>query len=105
MMKPTFYNLVIVSPGDPRIFKIHITRQTVVILMVAFLLTFLVTVALGHSVGPEKLNTAEHLRLRAENQSLEVENKNAEIHNQRLEAELDDLEKLSYRVSTLAESH
>lgn len=105
MMKTTFYNLVIVSPGDPRIHRIHITRQAVVILMVAFLLSFLVTVAVGYGVGPEKISTAEHVRLQAENQSLDVENKNAEIRNQRLEAELDDLEKLSYRVSTLIASH
>ena len=104
MMKTNFCNLVIVSPGDPRILKIHISRRAVVILIVAFLLSFCVTVAVGRGIGPEKLSNAEHRRLQAENQSLEVQNKNAKIQNQRLEAELENLEKLSYRVGTLIES-
>src|SRR4051812_42684558 len=103
MMKPSFYNLIIVSPGDPRILKFHISRQAVVILVVAFLVSFLVTVAIGSSVVPEKLSTLEHRRLSAENQDLQVENMNAAIHNERLEAQLNDLEKRSSHVSALVE--
>jgi uncharacterized protein YlxW (UPF0749 family) len=104
MIKTNFCNLVIVSPVDPRILKIHISRRAVVILIIAFLLSFCVTVAVGYSVGPEKLSSSEHLRLQAENQSLQVQNKNAVIQNQKLQAEIENLEKLSYRVGTLIES-
>jgi hypothetical protein len=105
MMKTSFYNLIVFSPGDPQVLKFHISRQAIVILIVAFLVSFLVTVAVGYTVGPEKLSSAEHLRLRAENLSLNVENKNAEIQNQRLQANLENIERLSSRVSTLIDSH
>ena len=75
------------------------------ILIVAFLLSFFVTVALGYIISNRKeLNNAEHVRLQSENQTLEVEIKNAAIRNQKLEAQLQNLEKLTERVSTLMES-
>jgi uncharacterized protein YlxW (UPF0749 family) len=105
MMKPNFYNLVIVSPGDSRILKFHISRRVIMIMIVAFLLSFLITVAVGYIISSRKeLNSEEHLRLQTENQTLEVEIKNAAIRNQKLEAQLENLEKLSQRVSTLMES-
>jgi hypothetical protein len=77
----------------------------IMILIVAFLVSFFVTVALGYIISSRKeLNNAEHLRLQTENQTLEVEIKNAAIRNQKLEAQLENLEKLSERVSTLMES-
>ena len=104
-MKPNFYNLVIVSPGDSRILKFHISRRVIMIMIVAFLLSFLITVAVGYIISSRKeLNGEEHLRLQTENQTLEVEIKNAAIRNQKLEAQLENLEKLSQRVSTLMES-
>ena len=104
-MKPNFYNLVIVSPGDSRILKFHISRRVIMIMIVAFLLSFLITVAVGYIISSRKeLNSEEHLRLQTENQTLEVEIKNAAIRNQKLEAQLENLEKLSERVSTLMES-
>jgi uncharacterized protein YlxW (UPF0749 family) len=105
MMKPSFYNLVIVSPGDPRILKFHISRRVIMILIVAFLLSFLVTVAVGYAISVIESREAEHARLlRMENQTLQVENKNAMIHNQKLEAQLDEIEKRSERVTTLLQS-
>ena len=104
MMKPSFYNLVIVSPGDPRILKFHISRKVIVVLIIAFLVSFLVTVVVGYAISRMGLSNAEHVRLQTENQTLEVENKNAAIRNQRLQAQLDDLEKRSERVSTLLQS-
>ena len=103
-MNTSFCNLVIVSPGDPRIWKIHITWKAAVILLVAFLVSFCVTVALSYGVAPEKLSSAEHLRLQAENQSLEIANKNAVIRTEKLETELKKLEALFYRISALAAS-
>src|SRR5438067_4897082 len=101
MMKPSFYNLVIVSPGDPRILKFHISRRVIMILIVAFLVSFLVTVAVGYTISRLGSSNADHVRLETENQALEVENKNAAIRNQRLEAHLNDLEKRSERVSEI----
>src|ERR1044071_762815 len=105
MMKPNFYNLVIVSPGDPRILKFHISRRVIMILIVAFLVSFLITVAVGYTIGRLEARNAEHAQLlRTENQTLQVENKNAMIRNQKLEAQLNDIEKRSERVTTLLES-
>ena len=105
MTKPSFYNLVIVSPGDPRILKFHISRRVIMLTIAAFLVSFLVTVAVGHTISRLGLGNEEHVRLQAENQTLEVENKNAAIRNQKLEAQLDDIEKRSERVSELLQSH
>jgi uncharacterized protein YlxW (UPF0749 family) len=105
MMKPNFYNLVIVSPGDPRILKFHISRRVIFILIVAFLVSFLVTVAVGYTISRLESRNAEGARLlRMENQTLQVENKNAMIRNQKLEAQLDDIEKRSEHVTSLLES-
>ena len=105
MSKSDFYNMVIVSPGDPRIWKIRISRTAVAILAVAFLLSFCVTVAVGHTVAPEKLSNAEHLKLQAENQTLEVANKNAEIRNGKIERDLKEIEVLSYRLNALMKAN
>ena len=74
------------------------------ILIVAFFLSFCVTVAVNYSFSPEKLSDAEHLRLQTENQSLEIANKNAEIRTERLEAKLKKLQALSYRINALIEA-
>jgi hypothetical protein len=104
MIKTSFYNLIVISPGDPRPMKLLISRRTILILLAAFLISFLITLAVTYSIGPEKLSNAEHQRLRAENLSLEVQNKNAEIRNKRLEAELMNLEEITTRVGRLMES-
>jgi hypothetical protein len=104
MMKTKFCNLIILSPNDPQIWRIHISRQAMIILIVAFLLSFCVTVAVNSAFVPEKLSSAEHLRLQTENQSLEVANKNAQIQTAKVEAEIRRLETLSYRISTLIEA-
>lgn len=104
MMKTKFCNLIVLSPNDPQIWKIHITREALLILIVAFFLSFSVTVLVGASIAPEKLSNAEHRRLLAENQSLQVENKNASIRTAKMEAELEKLEALSYRINALMEA-
>ena len=105
MKKTSFYNLIVVSPGDPRVLKFNISRQAIVILIVAFVVSFLITLGVAYSMETERVSNDEHLRLRAENLSLQVEIKNAEIRNQKLETELENLEKLSTRVSALVQSN
>jgi mannitol-specific phosphotransferase system IIBC component len=105
MMKPSFYNLVVVSPGDPRIVKFHISRKVILMLVVAFLVSFLVTVAVAYTISRlSNSSSGEQIRLEKENQALAVQNKNAAIRNQKLEAQLDGLEKLTDRVNALLQS-
>src|SRR5262245_46967423 len=92
---------MIVSPGDPRVLKLHVSRRMIMILIAAFLLSFLITVAVGYTISRRGLSSAEHARLEEENQTLEVENRNIAIRYQKLEAQLDDIEKRSQRVSSL----
>lgn len=92
---------MIVSPDDPRVVKFRVSRRMIIILIAAFLLSFLLTVAVGYTISRRELSSAEHARLQAENQTLEVENRNFEIRYQKLEAQLDDIEKRSERVSSL----
>jgi sensor domain CHASE-containing protein len=101
MMKPSLYKLMIVSPGDPQVLKFQVSRRMIMILIAAFLLSFLVTVAVGYTISRRGLSSAEHTRLQEENQTLEVENRNIAIRYQKLEAQLDDIEKRSQRVSSL----
>ena len=74
------------------------------ILIAAFLVSFLVTAAVGYTISRLESSNAEHVRLQTENQTLEVENKNAAIRNQRLETQLDDIERRSERVNELLQS-
>ena len=100
-MKANLFNLIVVSPSNPRILRIRVSKKAMIILAMAFLLSFGLTVAAISSVPPEKLSDADHLQLQAENQALQVENRNVELRANRIDAELSELEALSKRIDAL----
>lgn len=100
-MKTKLCSVIIVSPANPRIWKIQISRQAIGILFVAFLLSFFITVLTTAHFPEQKLSEAERIRLESENRALQIENKNAEIRTRRLDAEISRLEDASKRISTL----
>ena len=100
-MKANLFNLIVVSPSSPRILRIQVSKKAVIILAMAFLLSFGLTVAVISSVPEEKLSDAGHSQLQAENQALQVENRNVELRANRIDAELSELEALSERINAL----
>lgn len=103
-MKTKFCSLIVLSSTDSRVWKIHITRPAMAILLIAFILSFLITVAaLTYSFPSEKLSDADHARLRAENKALQTETKNVQVGTRKIDAGLSRLEELSKRIGTLVE--
>ena len=100
-MKKNIFNFIVVSPSSPRIWRFRVSKKAVIILAMAFLLSFGVTVAVISSVPEEKLSDAGHLQLQAENQALQIENRNIELRANRIDAELSELEALSKRINAL----
>ncbi|HYR84135.1 MAG TPA: hypothetical protein VE422_08665 [Terriglobia bacterium] len=104
-MRTKFCDLIVISPVSPKIWKVKVTPQALLILGMAFLLSFTAAAAATYGLAPEKLDAAHHARLEAENYALKIENKNTELQNRRLETRLSNLEGTSDRISDLMESN
>ena len=103
-MKATAYSLIIVPPKTPRIRWIHIPRPALVILALAFLVSFLLSVLLCLTFAlPQKTET-DRRRLQAENMILKVENTNAEFQARRLNEQLSRVEETSARITATLQS-
>ena len=103
-MKTNLFNLIVVSPSSPRIWKLKVSKRAIVIIALVFLFSFGLTVAMVSSVPPEKLSDADHLKLRLENQALQIENRNIELRAHRIDAELSELEEMSKRINALMQT-
>ena len=103
-MRTKFCDLIVISPVSPKIWKVKVTPQAVIILAVAFLISFTSAAAVTYTLVPQKLDPAYHSRLEAENHALRVENKNTDLQNRRLENKLSNLEGMSNRISVLMET-
>ena len=100
-MKSNLFKLIVVSPSSPRILRFQVSKKAIIILAMAFLLSFGLTVAAISSIPAEKLSDAVHLQLQAENQALQIENRNIELRALRIDADLNELEELSKRINAL----
>ena len=102
-MKDRFCSLIILGPGAPRAFKLHLSRGAIAILILAFVLAFLAAVAVGYTY-PQAINDNKRAELEAENRALRLEASNAAIGIQRLNLKLETLEATSKRIDQLAKS-
>src|SRR5260370_19170940 len=100
-MKPTLYRLIVVPPDGSRGRRIQISRQAVLILAAAFILSFLATVTLLLIFPRTQSSDTDRSRLAAENQTLKIENRNAEFQMERLNTQLSRVEELSNRITAL----
>jgi cell division protein FtsB len=100
-MKPTAWNLVVISPRSPRLEKIRVSCQAGLILIAAGMLAFLTTVFLLLMFPQVRVNESDHARLAAENQVLRTENKNIAIRIHKLDAQVSHVEEHSERVVAL----
>jgi hypothetical protein len=103
-MKTTFYNLIVIPPDSYRGRKIRISRQAVLILAGAFVLSFFVTVALMLIFSAVPPSDTDRSRLAAENQTLRVENRNADLQIRKLNTQISHVEELSNRITALIDS-
>src|SRR5262249_12143460 len=90
-MSERFCSLIVLAPGAPRTFQLHLSRGATAILVVAFLLSFLAMILIGHTV-PGPVNEVHRAQLETENRTLRVEASNAAIGIDRLNAKLSELE-------------
>jgi Tfp pilus assembly protein PilO len=99
-MKANFCSFVVFGPGSPRVMKIHLSRRAIIILVMAFLLSFFAVVVMGYNFPPSisELNRGE---LENENLALKIEASNAVIGIQKLDAKLAELEEQSNRINDL----
>jgi Tfp pilus assembly protein PilO len=99
-MKQRFCSLIVLGPGAPNAFKFHLSRSAMVILVLAFLLSFFVVVWAAMAVTPPP-TTESRTTLEAENTSLKLENANASLRLQQLDAKVAELETQSKRIDEL----
>ena len=99
-MSQRFCSLIVLGPGAPSTFKLHLSRGALVILVLAFLISFFVAIWVGFNVPPPVIET-HRTTLEAENQALKLETANAVIGIQKLDAKVTELEDLSKRIDDL----
>ena len=101
-MTERFCSLIILGPGAPHTVKLHLSRSAIVILVLAFLLSFLAVIWVGYTF-PQGVNELSRTALEAENLALRLETSNAKMGIMRLDAKVADLEALSKRIEGLVE--
>src|SRR5215510_9853918 len=100
-MNERFCSLIVFGPGAPRMFKLHLSRGAIAVLVVAFLLSFLIAVLMGYAYPATHVNEAHRAELEAENRALKVEASNASLGIQKLDEKLLELEAKSKRINEL----
>jgi type II secretory pathway component PulM len=103
-MKPTAWNLVVISPQSPCLEKIRVSCQAGLILIAAGVLAFLTTVFLLLMFPQIRVNESDRARLAAENQVLRSENKNIAIRINKLDAKVSQFRAQSERVVALMQT-
>ena len=98
-----FCSLIILGPGAPNTLKLHLSRAAIVILVVAFLMSFLAVVWAGYTF-PSGTSDLNRKKLESENQALKLETANAAIGIQKLGARVAELEALSKRIEEITTS-
>jgi hypothetical protein len=100
-MKPTSYSFIAVSPQGSSLHRVTISRSAILILVAAFLLSFVITVALLLAFPRIHVADAERARLAAENLSLIIENKNATLRVHQLNNRVLRMEETEKRINDM----
>ena len=99
-MSERFCSVIILGPAAPRMLKVHLSRGAIVILVIAFLLSFLAVVAFGYTF-PQTVSDEHRAQLEAENRALKSEAMNAAIGIQKLGAKVSELEDATKRIDEM----
>src|SRR5262249_23060161 len=96
-MSHRFCSVMILGPAAPRMLKVHLSRGAIVILVIAFVLSFLAVAMFGDTF-PHTVSEVSRAQLEAENRVLKNEAANAAIGLQRLDAKVLKLEEATKRI-------
>ena len=99
-MSQRFCSLIVLGPGAPNTYKFHLSRSAIVILVLAFVVSFLVVIWAATAVS-SPVKTVPRTTLEAENLALRLETSNAAIGIQKLDEKVAELENLSKRIDEL----
>jgi hypothetical protein len=97
-------SLIVISPESPEIWRIHVSKKAVVILAIAFVLSFVVSVTLTQGLQQPTLNEADYTQLQAENRDMEIVNRNAELRTRKVDMALSNIEAQTKRITSLMEN-
>src|SRR5689334_18684040 len=96
--------LIVVAPDSPRVAKFRFTRVALVILALAFVMSFLFVVILDHLFSPVPATDLDRSRLAAENQQLKLRNLNISTGAAKVEASVDRAEQQARHIQELLDS-
>jgi hypothetical protein len=100
-MRTRTWNLIVIPYGSAGMQKFRFTFKAVMILILAFIVSFLATVLFLLMHPQPRVNPADRVRLEAENQLLKVDNVNLSLKIHRLDAQVKQMEEQSKLVETL----
>jgi hypothetical protein len=105
-MRTRAWNLIVIPPRSSgvELEQFHFSYKAVMILVAAFIVSFLMTVLFLLMYPHPRVNESERMRLEAENQILKVENNNLAFKIHRLDAAVKRAEEQSRVVETLMET-
>ena len=98
-MAQRFCSLIVLGPSAPRAMKVHLSRNAILILVVAFVMSFLAVVLLGYSFP--QVDEVGRAQLKAENYALKLEAQDAADGLKRLDSKVGELETASKRIEDL----
>ena len=94
------FSLIVLGPSAPQPFKFHVSRRAIVILGLAFLISFITVASVGHFLH-RKVDGLDPTPLRDANMALKLEAKEANDRIKLLDAKLLELEDTSKRLEQL----
>jgi len=94
------FSLIILGPSAPQPFKFHVTRRAIIILGLAFLISFVTVASVGRLLH-RKVDGLDSSQLKADNIALKLEAKEATDRIKTLDAKLAELEDASKRIEQL----
>jgi hypothetical protein len=99
-MKERFCSLIVLGPAAPQTIKLHLSRNAIAVLVLAFVVSFLAAACVAYTY-PQPVNAAHRARLAEENNELKLETASAVIGIQKLDEEMAKLEEVSKRIEDL----
>jgi hypothetical protein len=96
-------NLIVLSPGSPKMLKFRFTSKALWLLAVSCLISFLTVLIIQYTL-PRFVSKLDPARLENENRELRVENRNTSIKAEQMTDRLAQLEEQSKRITVLMEA-
>ena len=99
-MNQRFCSLIILGPSAPNAFKFHVSRRAIIILGLAFVISFVTVASFGY-VFNQKASAFDRSHVKDDNLALKLEAKEVNDRIKTLDAKLAELEDVSKRLEQL----